>query len=53
MHPVLQMVLKVSSFLQTQNSELLTAIQTIRSLKDSLNSLRNSSQDYEHIFETQ
>jgi len=51
MHPVLQMVLKVSSFLQTPNLELLTAIQTIRSLKDSLNSLRNSSQDYEHIFE--
>lgn len=51
MHPILQIVLKVSSFLQTPNLELLTAIESIKSLKVSLNSLRNSPIDYQLIFE--
>jgi len=50
-HPILQIVLKVSSFLQTPNLELLTAIESIKSLKVSLNSLRNSPIDYQLIFE--
>lgn len=32
MHPILQMILKVSSFLQSPNLELLTAIDTIKAL---------------------
>lgn len=51
MQVILQLVLKVSSALQTPNLELLTAVMIIKTLKQSLISLRNDSQHFKSMFE--
>lgn len=50
MQPILQMVLKVSSSLQASNLELFIAVSLIHALRSSLNSLRNSPQEIQSIF---
>lgn len=50
MQPILQMILKVSSSLQASNLELFTAVSLIHALRSSLNSLRNSPQEIQSIF---
>lgn len=47
MQPILEMILKVSAVLQTENLDLLTAMSIVKSLKSSLSSMRNSPQDEE------
>jgi len=49
MQVILQLVLKVSSALQTSLSELLTAVMIIKTFKQSLISLRNDSQHFKSI----
>ncbi|KAE9522417.1 hypothetical protein AGLY_017176 [Aphis glycines] len=50
MQPILQLVLKVSSSLQTPKLDLLSAVKHIQSLKSSLISMRNSYDEFELIF---
>lgn len=47
MQLILDMILKVSSALQTPNLDLLTAISIVKLLKSSLSNMRNSPQDKE------
>jgi len=47
MQPILEMILKVSAVLQTENLDLLTAMSIVKSLKSSLSSMRSSPQDEE------
>ncbi|KAL4113073.1 hypothetical protein QTP88_016764 [Uroleucon formosanum] len=50
MQPILQLVLKVSSSLQTPKLDLLSAVKHIQSLKSSLISMRDSYDEFELIF---
>jgi len=50
MQPILQLVLKVSSSLQTPKLDLLSAVKHIQFLKSSLISMRNSYEEFELIF---
>lgn len=47
MQPILEMILKVSAVLQTENLDLLTAMSIVKSLKSSLSSMRSSPKDEE------
>lgn len=51
MQVILQLILKVSSTLQTPNLELLTAVMLVKTLRQSLVSLRNDPQDFKSIFD--
>lgn len=46
-HPILNAVLKVSLFLQTSNINLLTAVEVVESLKESLNKMRNEEYEFQ------
>lgn len=50
MQPILQLVLKVSSSLQTPKLDLLSAVKYIQYLKSSLISMRDSYDEFELIF---
>ncbi|KAL4153129.1 hypothetical protein QTP88_000962 [Uroleucon formosanum] len=47
MQPTLEMILKVSAVLQTENLDLITAMSIVKPLKSSLSSIRSSTQDEE------
>lgn len=47
MQPILQIILKVSSSLQTPKLDLLSVVAYIQSLKSSLISMKNSLQEFE------
>ncbi|KAL5246124.1 hypothetical protein ACI65C_013532 [Semiaphis heraclei] len=49
-HPILSAVLKVSTFLQTSNINLLTAVEVIDSLKESLKKMRNEEYEFQNIY---
>ncbi|KAL4098697.1 hypothetical protein QTP88_023245 [Uroleucon formosanum] len=51
MQPILQMILKISKLLQSNNLELLTAVDVLNSLKSSLVSMRNNSNSFEDIYQ--
>jgi len=48
--PILNLILHVSTVLQSSNIDLLTNINLIRSLKKSLQSMRNKENDFENIY---
>lgn len=50
MQPILQLILKVSSYLQTSNLELFNAVSLVQSLRSSLNELRISNNEFLTIF---
>ncbi|KAF0703978.1 zinc finger MYM-type protein 1-like, partial [Aphis craccivora] len=49
-HPILSAVLKVSTFLQTSNINLLTAVEVEDSLKESLKKMRNEEYEFQKIY---
>lgn len=49
-HPILNTVLKVSTFLQTSNINLLTALEVVDSLKKSLEKMRNDENEFKNIY---
>lgn len=51
MQPILQMILKMSKLMQSNNLELLTAVEVLNSLKSSLASMRNNSNSFEDIYQ--
>lgn len=50
LNPILSLVLKVSVYLQSSKINLLTAIELVTSLKQSLISLRNNEKEFQDIF---
>jgi hypothetical protein len=48
--PILNLVLKVSTYLQSPDLNLLTAVNLVNSLKHSLLSLRNTESEFQNIF---
>lgn len=48
--PILNLVLKVSTYLQSPDLNLLTAVNLVTSLKHSLLSLRNTESEFQNIF---
>lgn len=50
LNPILSLVLKVSMYLQSSNINLLTAVELVTSLKQSLISLRNNEKEFQDIF---
>lgn len=50
LNPILSLVLKVSVYLQSSNINLLTAVELVTSLKQSLISLRNNEKEFQDIF---
>ncbi|CAH2315264.1 zinc finger MYM-type 1-like [Pelobates cultripes] len=50
MHPILQMVVKVSKTLQASNLNLLTAMTVVKSLRNSLVSMRSETDYFQSIF---
>lgn len=48
--PILNLILHVSTVLQSSNINLLTAIDLVRSLKKSLESMRNDDNDFKNIY---
>jgi len=51
MHPILNLILKVSSVLQSPKLSILLAIDNVRSLTLNLKSMRNENKEFENIFE--
>lgn len=50
LNPILSLVLKVSVYLQSSDINLLTAVELVTSLKQSLISLRNNEKEFQDIF---